>query len=281
MAFASHQVQVVDVIVVRIVEADLPRIAVVFQLPIRRRSDHKMRRRIRHPAHAPGVADDDLMTGGVWFARGVHGRGGCRATVREDRIPAHFLQSTTHRLCAVIARAAQPAIATVPMPRYSAWSVLVNGLTGQRRWPRAWREVAPKNAYDIVIVGGGLHGLASAYYLAANHGARNIAVLEKGWLGGGNAGRNTTIVRSNYMMRVQRCGAVHLDRRHRHCRRQEVFSRTLFHRRGGRRKGAPRLVPFRRCGRAAALRGRQFLFLSGRSSSFSMPSMRALRTDAR
>lgn len=86
------------------------------------------------------------------------------------------------------------------MTRYSAWSVLKNGLTGQKNWGRVWRDPQPKPAYDIVIVGGGLHGLATAYYLAKNHGLKNIAVLEKGWLGGGNAGRNTTIVRSNYMM---------------------------------------------------------------------------------
>jgi len=86
------------------------------------------------------------------------------------------------------------------MTRYSAWSVLKNGLAGQRHWRRAWRDARPRNHYDIIIVGAGLHGLASAYYLAANHGAKNIAVLEKNWLGGGNAGRNTTIVRSNYMM---------------------------------------------------------------------------------
>ena len=86
------------------------------------------------------------------------------------------------------------------MTRYSAWSVFKNGLTGQRGWDRAWRDPEPKSHYDIVIVGGGLHGLATAYYLAKNHGLRNIAVLEKGWLGGGNGGRNTTIVRSNYFM---------------------------------------------------------------------------------
>lgn len=86
------------------------------------------------------------------------------------------------------------------MTRYSAWSVIKNGLTGQKNWQRAWRDASPRPQYDIVIVGGGLHGLATAYYLAKNHGLRNIAVLEKGWLGGGNAGRNTTIVRSNYFM---------------------------------------------------------------------------------
>ena len=86
------------------------------------------------------------------------------------------------------------------MTHYSAWSVFKNGLIGQRGWGRVWRDAEPKKAYDIVIVGAGLHGLATAYYLAKNHGVRNIAVLEKGWLGGGNAGRNTTIVRSNYML---------------------------------------------------------------------------------
>ena len=86
------------------------------------------------------------------------------------------------------------------MTRYSAWSVFKNGLTGQRNWTRAWRDPEPKTNYDVVIIGAGLHGLATAYYLAKNHGIRNIAVLEKGWLGGGNAGRNTTIVRSNYML---------------------------------------------------------------------------------
>ncbi len=86
------------------------------------------------------------------------------------------------------------------MTRYSAWSVFKNGLSGQKDWDRVWRDPEAKTNYDTVIVGGGIHGLATAYYLAKNHGMKNIAVLEKGWLGGGNAGRNTTIIRSNYMM---------------------------------------------------------------------------------
>lgn len=90
------------------------------------------------------------------------------------------------------------------MTRYSAWSVFWNGLTGQKNWDRAWRDLEPKKEYDVIIVGGGLHGLATAYYLAKNHGQKNIAVVEKGWLGGGNAGRNTTIVRSNYFMKGNR-----------------------------------------------------------------------------
>ena len=84
------------------------------------------------------------------------------------------------------------------MTRYSAWSVLREGFNGQRGWDLAWRSPEPKARYDVVIIGGGGHGLATAYYLAKNQGLRNVAVLEKGWIGGGNSGRNTTIVRSNY-----------------------------------------------------------------------------------
>src|SRR6185312_6523415 len=84
--------------------------------------------------------------------------------------------------------------------RYSALALLRGALSGHRNWPPAWRSPEPKPQYDVVIVGGGGHGLASAYYLAKNHGITNVAVLEKGWLGGGNTGRNTTIVRSNYYL---------------------------------------------------------------------------------
>ncbi len=86
------------------------------------------------------------------------------------------------------------------MRRYSAWSLFWNGLTGQRSWSQAWRSPDPKPAYDAIVVGGGGHGLATAYYLARRHGVRRVAVLEKNWIGSGNVGRNTTIVRSNYMM---------------------------------------------------------------------------------
>ena len=90
------------------------------------------------------------------------------------------------------------------MTRFNALQVLYNGFIGQRGWQRQWRAASPKKHYDAIIVGGGLHGLATAYYLAKNHHLRNIAVLEKGWIGSGNAGRNTTIVRSNYFLKGNR-----------------------------------------------------------------------------
>ena len=82
--------------------------------------------------------------------------------------------------------------------RYSIFSLAANALTGHRGWTPAWRDAAPRPDYDAVIVGGGAHGLAAAYYLAKTYGVRRVAVLERGWIGGGNAGRNTTIIRSNY-----------------------------------------------------------------------------------
>ena len=84
--------------------------------------------------------------------------------------------------------------------RYSALSLALNALTGHRGWRPVWREPEPRDHYDVVICGGGGHGLATAYYLAKVHGITNVAVLEKGWIGSGNAGRNTTIIRSNYLL---------------------------------------------------------------------------------
>ena len=84
--------------------------------------------------------------------------------------------------------------------RYSGLRVLKEALTGHKGWKPAWRDVAPQAHYDYIVIGGGGHGLATAYYLARNHGAKRVAVLEKGWIGGGNVGRNTTIVRSNYLL---------------------------------------------------------------------------------
>ncbi len=85
------------------------------------------------------------------------------------------------------------------MSRYSIFSLLRNAVDYHQGWQSVWRAPEPRESYDVVIIGGGGHGLATAYYLAKNHGITNVAVIEKGWLGGGNTGRNTTIVRSNYL----------------------------------------------------------------------------------
>jgi sarcosine oxidase subunit beta len=85
------------------------------------------------------------------------------------------------------------------MQRFSALSLLRHALTGHTAWPPYWRAPEPKPAYDVLIIGAGGHGLATAYCLARQHGLTNIAVLERGWLGGGNTGRNTTVIRSNYL----------------------------------------------------------------------------------
>lgn len=85
------------------------------------------------------------------------------------------------------------------MKKYSIFSLVRNALSHHEKWQQAWRSPDPKKRYDVIIVGGGGHGLSTAYYLAKEHGISNVAVLEKGWIGGGNTGRNTTIVRSNYL----------------------------------------------------------------------------------
>jgi heterotetrameric sarcosine oxidase beta subunit len=86
------------------------------------------------------------------------------------------------------------------MTHYSALALAWNAITGNKNWTPAWRDASPRETYDVIVIGGGGHGLATAYYLAKNHGIDNVAVLEKGWIGSGNAGRNTTIIRSNYLL---------------------------------------------------------------------------------
>ena len=82
---------------------------------------------------------------------------------------------------------------------YSIFSLVKNAFSYHENWQKAWKDPAPKKEYDAIIIGGGGHGLATAYYLAKKHNMKNIAVVEKGWIGGGNTGRNTTIIRSNYL----------------------------------------------------------------------------------
>jgi heterotetrameric sarcosine oxidase beta subunit len=88
----------------------------------------------------------------------------------------------------------------MPMRRYSFFNLVLEAFRGHRGWMPAWLDATPKTAYDVVIIGGGAHGLATAYYLAKVHGITRVAVLEKSWIGSGNAGRNTTIIRSNYLL---------------------------------------------------------------------------------
>ena len=85
------------------------------------------------------------------------------------------------------------------MRKYSVFAVAREAMRGHKGWPAQWTSPEPRKEYDVIIVGAGGHGLGTAYYLAKEHGITNIAVIEKGWLGGGNTGRNTTIIRSNYL----------------------------------------------------------------------------------
>src|SRR5262245_37313616 len=84
--------------------------------------------------------------------------------------------------------------------RYSVFNLIRQALHGHRGWTAAWRDASPQRGYDVIVIGGGGHGLATAYYLAKVHGITRVAVLEKGYIGSGNAGRNTTIIRSNYLL---------------------------------------------------------------------------------
>ncbi|MGO6905381.1 FAD-dependent oxidoreductase, partial [Rhizobium ruizarguesonis] len=85
------------------------------------------------------------------------------------------------------------------MRKYSVFAVAREALRGHKGWEKQWTSPEPRAEYDVVIIGAGGHGLGAAYYLAKEHGITNVAVIEKGWLGGGNTGRNTTIIRSNYL----------------------------------------------------------------------------------
>ncbi|MGH8232076.1 MAG: sarcosine oxidase subunit beta family protein [Steroidobacteraceae bacterium] len=117
------------------------------------------------------------------------------------------------------------------MQRFSALSLLLRGLGGHRSWQPQWRKAQPKGAYDAIIVGGGAHGLGTAYHLAKDHGLHRVAVLEKGWIGGGNTGRNTTIIRSNYLFDESAALYDHALKRWEHLS-QELNYNVMFSQRG-------------------------------------------------
>src|SRR5437763_1298968 len=117
------------------------------------------------------------------------------------------------------------------MSKYSVFSLIRNGLSHHQNWQRQWRSPEPKKSYDVVIIGGGGHGLATAYYLAKEHGIRNVAVLEKGWIGGGNTARNTTIVRSSYLW-DESCALYHKSMQLWEGLSQELNYNVMFSQRG-------------------------------------------------
>ena len=122
-----------------------------------------------------------------------------RSKARPRRGRTSRVIAGVYALSASLARSFTADVNVTPSKKYSLFSLIRNAFSYHENWPRAWRSPDPKPSYDAIIVGAGGHGLATAYYLAKEHGIRNVAVVEKGWLGGGNTGRNTTIVRSNYL----------------------------------------------------------------------------------
>src|SRR5215203_4713858 len=157
--------------------------------------------RISSAVHSTTLPPLRIVVGASYRDASAQTRSQIRRGVRPDLPRRRGLRGCNRKDVSLVSpgRALMPTDDPAPgMTRYSAFRLAREALRGHRGWKPAWRKAEPKAAYDTVIVGGGGHGLATAYYLVARHGITDVAVLERSAIGLGNVGRNTTIVRSNY-----------------------------------------------------------------------------------